>query len=381
MAKLIVKGGDIVWAGTPGRGGWIMCVLQWLEGLRRLGHEILYYDRDKERPNRVERTKLFAKIMEQWWDPRLSAQISASGEAAYGLNAKEVEEFGRNAAAIISLGCPQYPELEPWLANIHPRVLVDLDPAFTHLSASRSTPADIFGCHDVYFTVGANVGTHRCSVPTCGIEWQPIWNPVVLDWWDPGRPATRNRFTTVAGSWWWWGDKSIEFEGQLWGSTKAEQFRKFVTLPQLLGEPLEIALELAPDNPEVEYLAKQGWRVESPKLVTSDAAAYTDYVHSSLGEFSCAKGLYVGTRCGWFSDRSECYLAAGRPAVLQATGFTDVLPTGQGLFSVSTVEEAAEAIRAIRGEYVRHSAAARKLAVEYFDSQRLLSYLLRHIGI
>jgi hypothetical protein len=210
-----------------------MYVLQWLEGLRRLGHEVLYHDKAD---GRVESTRLFAEIMERWWDPTLSAAVLPSGQAAYGLNAKEVEQFGRNAAAVISLGCTYGPELEPWLANVQPRVLIEQDPGFSHVWACRSTPDDIFGRHDLYFTVGANVGTPRCSVPTFGIEWRHIWNPVVLDWWDPGQPTTRNSFTTVAG---WWGKAYQEFEGQFWGP-KAEQIREFVTLPQLLGEPLEI---------------------------------------------------------------------------------------------------------------------------------------------
>jgi hypothetical protein len=144
---------------------------------------------------------------------------------------------------------------------------------------------------------------------------------------------------------------------------------------------LRFALEITADDPEIPYLESHGWRIESPQLVISDPTSYADYVHSSIGEFSCAKGLYVGTRGGWFSDRSACYLAAGRPVVLQATGFADVLPTGEGLFSVSTVEEAADAIRAIRGEYGRHAAAARELAVEHFASEQVLTYLLKYIGL
>ena len=349
-------------------------ILQWLEGLSRLGHEVLYHD---TADGKAESTRLFAETMERWWDPALSALVQPSGQAAYGLNAKEVERFGRSAAAIISLGCTYGPEPEPWLANVHPRILIEQDPGFTHVWASTSTADDVFGLHDLYFTVGANIGTPRCSVPTFGIEWRHIWNPVILDWWDPNQPATRNRFTTVAG---WWGNKYQEFEGQLWGP-KAEEIRKFITLPKLVGEPLEIALETGPDDPEISYLESHAWRIQSPRLVIANPTSYAEYLHSSAGEFSCAKGLYVGTRGGWFSDRSACYLAAGRPVVLQATGFADALPTGEGLFSVSTVEEAAEAILAIRSEYARHAAAARELACEHFASQQILTYLLKHIGL
>jgi hypothetical protein len=379
MAKLIVKGGDLVWAGTPGRGGHIMFILQWLEGLRRLGHEVLYYDRAD---GSVESTRLFAATIERWWEPTLSAAVLPSGDAAYGLSAKEVERFGRNAAAVISLGCTFRTEPEPWLAKVHPRVLIELDPGFAHVWASSRSSTEIFGSHDIYFTVGANVGTPRCPLPTFGIEWRPIWNPVIIDWWDPKRPTTLDRFTTVAG---WWNNAGHEFEGQIWGP-KAEEFRKFVTLPKLVGEPLEIALEIDDGDPkdvnsEMTYLENHGWKVESPRLVVPDPVGYCDYLHASAGEFSCAKRLYVGTRCGWFSDRSECYLAAGRPVVVQVTGFADVLPTGEGLFSVSTVDEAAEAIYAITSRYEHHAAAARDLAIEHFDSRRVLPNLLKAIGL
>src|SRR5205823_2133013 len=161
----------------------------------------------------------------------------------------------------------------------------------------------------------------------------------------------------------------LEFEGRVLGP-KAEEFRKFIGLPGLAGEEVEIALSIDPDDPDLGLLREHGWRVESPE-VASTPARYRDYVAGSAGEFSCVKGGYAGTRCGWFSDRSACYLAAGRPVVLQATGFADLLPTGRGLFSVGTVEEAAEAIRAIRSDYARHSAAARAIAREHFDSGRV----------
>src|SRR5262249_37768651 len=150
------------------------------------------------------------------------------------------------------------------------------------------------------------------------------------------------------------------FDGQMLGP-KAEEFRKFLTLPGQAGEPLEIALNIDPNDPDLALLREHGWHIENPKVVASPAL-YKDYVESSLGEFSCAKGGYVGTRCGWFSDRSACYLAAGRPVVLQSTGFEDVLPTGRGLFAVPTAAEAAEAVRAIRRDFALHCRAARALA-------------------
>ena len=161
---------------------------------------------------------------------------------------------------------------------------------------------------------------------------------------------------------------------------KAEEFRKFLDLPALTGEAVEIALSIDPSDPDLDLLRGHGWRVESPDVVTTPEL-YRDYVAGSAGEFSCVKGGYRGTYCGWFSDRSACYLAAGRPVVLQATGFADLLPTGKGLFSVHSAAEAAEAIRAIRRDYGLHSEAARTIAREHLDSDRVIGALLREAGI
>jgi hypothetical protein len=171
----------------------------------------------------------------------------------------------------------------------------------------------------------------------------------------------------------------LEFEGQILGP-KAEEFRKFIDLPKAVGETIEIVSNIDPEDPDVTNFQDHGWKFENPKVVSSPAL-FRDYIASSLGEFSCAKGGYAGTRCGWFSDRGADYLAAGRPVVLQATGFEDLLPTGKGLFSVSTVEEAAEAIRAIRLDYPLHSAAARHIALEHFDSDRVVNRVLTEAQI
>src|SRR5262249_10940862 len=161
---------------------------------------------------------------------------------------------------------------------------------------------------------------------------------------------------------------------------KAEEFRKFIGLPRLAGEALEMVLNIDVEDPDLAYLRGHGWRIESPEVV-SNPGRYRDYVQGSLGEFSCAKGGYVGTRCGWFSDRSACSLAAGRPVILQSTGFEELLPTGKGLFAVRTAAEAAEAVRAVRKDYRLHAAAARALAREHFDCDRVVGRLLAAAGI
>lgn len=190
-------------------------------------------------------------------------------------------------------------------------------------------------------------------------------------------PRSRDRFTTIAGLWL---NGYQPFDGIMWGP-KAEELRRFLRLPTLAGEPIEIALESGSGDELVGELAHNGWRLESAEAVAATPDSYRQYIADSAGEFSCAKGLYVGSRSGWFSDRSACFLAGGRPVVIQDTGIQDLLPTGAGLFAVATVEEAAEAVRRIRKDYARQSNIARRIALEHFDARRVLPALLEAMGI
>jgi hypothetical protein len=373
LATLIVieelAGGAVV-----GRGGQATRVLQHLHGFERLGHRPIFLEFLREDPGSdTERmVKYFGDTVEHWWHPDQSALICEDNlRSLYGLTLSDVVRVASEAAAVVTLMATYHPEPYPLIDHVRPRILYEVDPAYTQLWAEGGDPQEVFGQHDLYHTVGMNIGTPRCSVPTLGIDWRHLWNPVLLSWW-PERPQTaRDRFTTVAD---WRAYGYLEFEGRILGP-KAEEFRKFAELPRLAGEPIELALTIDPEDPDIEYFERRGWKIEGAEIV-GDAGRFRDYISGSIGEFSCAKGGYVGTHCGWFSERSAYYLACGRPVVVQATGFEDLLPTGRGLFAVSAVEEAAEAIQAIRRDYRLHSAAARSIAAEYFDSDRLLPRLL-----
>jgi hypothetical protein len=245
------------------------------------------------------------------------------------------------------------------------------------LWARAATVEDVLGRHDLHFTVGANIGTRRSAVPTLGLDWRPIWNPVIAEWWEGRESDGRGRFTTIAGL---WHNAYQTFEGVMWGP-KAEELQRFLALPQLAGEPIEMAVEQGSGTELLATLGRNGWLVEAADVVASTPNDYRDYICAAAGEFSCAKGLHVGSRSGWFSDRSACFLAAGRPVVIQDTGIGDVLPTGGGLFPVSTVEEAADAIRRIRLDYKYHSSRARQIAIEYFDVRRVIPRLLNAMGV
>lgn len=375
MARLIVIE-DLAGPSVAGRGGHAMHVLQALEGLRRLGHDVLFLEFVDEAPP-PEARAAFTRLL----GSRPGALLDAASATSHAGVAREaVADFATHADAVISLAAHYRREPWPLLADIRPRILVEQDPGYTHTWAAEGDPRDIFGEHDIHFTVGANVGSPRSPIPTCGIEWLPLWPPVVRDWWDgagaaPAPPAN-DAFTTV-GAWRDYG--YIEVDGALYGP-KVEEFTRFADLPERSGETLELTLAIDDDDPDREWLAERGWRLRDPAGVATPER-FRDYVASSRAEFSCAKGGYVGTRSGWFSDRSACYLAAGRPVVVQATGFEDLIPTGAGLFAVADVEQACAAMAAIRADYDRHSRAARALAAEHFDAERLMARMLELSGL
>lgn len=295
-----------------------------------------------------------------------------------GVDADGLRRFCLEAAALIALGAPFRAGPPPPLAAIRPRVLVDMDPAFVQLWADQEElPEAVYGLHDFYYTIGVNIGTPRCRIPTHGLPWRHVWNPVLLDWWADLPATPEGPISTVAG---WWINSYQVFEGQTCGP-KAEQFRRFLTLPERSAAPFAIALETAPDDPDRALLAAHRWHLLDPAVAVADAEAYRRFIGSSAAEFSCAKGLYVVSNCGWFSDRTACYLAAGRPAICQATGIADALPSGEGLFFVSDLEEALEAVAAIRADYPRHAAAAQRIAREHFATEQVLPNFLAELGL
>ena len=370
MAKIVVRGGPLTWDGKP-RGGHAVYILQWIEGLRRLGHDVLYHE-IVSNPDAVGTLRYF---VESPWCSARAVAVTRSGRVLYGMSRDELTAFVHEAQLLISLGAVYSPDPEPWLADIRPRLLVDQDPGFTHLWAAESGAAEIFGEHDVYCTVGGNIGTHRSPADAAGITWHHTWNPVVPEWWSAAAPAAAG-FTTVASL---WSQEYQVFDDQVWGP-KADQLAKFADLPTLTGERFRIAVESGAGD-VAELLRDGGWEVLDADAVAGTADEYRSFVSGSVAEFGCVKGLYVGTRSGWFSDRSACYLAAGRPVVVQDTGLDGLLPLGAGVHAVSDVEQAAQAVARVRRGYPEESAAARALAHECFSTAVTLPPLLELVGM
>jgi hypothetical protein len=213
-------------------------------------------------------------------------------------------------------------------------------------------------------------------VPKLGLSWRPILPPVVLENWQPAGEAGA-AYTTVAD---WRGYSPVEWQG-FWYKQKSDEFVRLIELPQRVACPLEICLAIHPDEPDLPRLRAHGWRLSDPRVHAADDAVYRDYVRASRGELSVAKHGYVVGRTGWVSDRTACYLAAGRPAIVQDTGLASHLPLGEGLLVFDELEDAAAALASVERDYDRHARAARELAARYFDSDRVLTELLNIAGV
>jgi hypothetical protein len=258
------------------------------------------------------------------------------------------------------------------------KVYLDDDPAYTQLWHEAKLLDGRLEAHDFHFTYGVNIGSPGCSLPVDGIEWKPLRPPVVLGDW-PRASTKGDAFRTVAR--WRGGYGRVEGDGHLYGQ-KAHEFRKFVEMPQLTDSAFEIALDIeAADARDEELLLSHGWRLVDPAVVAGSPDDFRSYIQGARSEFSVAQGIYVETRCGWFSDRTTRFLASGKPVLVQDTGFSEDLPSGEGLVVFTTLDQAVSAARAIERDYEAHSQHAREIAEQYFDSDKVLGRLLDEVGL
>ncbi len=235
---------------------------------------------------------------------------------------------------------------------------------------------EFLGSHDVLFTYGELLGTPSCRVPAERFRWIPTRPPVVLDLWRPG--AEGRAFASVAT--WENKGKNVAFRGETYYWSKHVNFLAMIDVPRASGEAFELAMDPADDRVRAELVA-HGWSLVDPRPISADIDGYRAYVERSRGEFTVAKDIYVRPRSGWFSDRSVCFLAAGKPVVTQETGFSEIVPSGVGLLAFSTPEEAVEAVKAVAADWSRHAAAARRVAEEHFAAEKVLGAMLDAAGL
>lgn len=361
-------------------GGVTWDYLQYLLGLARLGYDVYYLEDTGQWPynpkeggvtkssdfnvnylkNVLSRYGLGDKWMYRFpWE-----------STWYGLDDQSREAILHSADLLINVsGTLQRPEEYRYIPRM---AYIDSDPVFTQVKLARGQHdfRRMVDLHDVQFSFGE---CHSPAVPVTGHAWLPTRQPIVLSEWHTERPY-REIFTTVMN---WTSYKDIVYEGTTYAQKDVE-FERFLDLPSRVA-PLkcEIATNVGKTRQiPRERIARAGWRVVDPAVVCPDLESYREYVQSSKAEWSVAKNGYVVGQSGWFSCRSACYLAAGRPVVVQDTGFGQVIPVGEGVLTFRSMDEAVEAILEVEGNYARHSKAARAIAEEYFDSNKVLSRLV-----
>lgn len=359
-------------------------------GLLRLGHDAYYFETTSRWPYDPERATC---VNDSAYSVRYLARVAASfglgGRWAYrrsysdkqwlGMGRAEAEDLLAHADAVLNVaGATRLAEEGLKVGRL---VYLGTDPVYHEIAFANGDEEtrSIIAEHTDFATYGENIGSPDCPVPPLPGLKAKTRQPVLLDLWRAGPPA-RAELTTVGN--WRQSGHDIEYRGEIYRWSKHHEFLKFIDLPRRVRRPIELALDLAHLDPgERRLLESNGWRLADAHALTTDPWTYRDYVRSSRGEFTVAKDQNVRLRSGWFSERSACYLAAGRPVITQDTGFGVALPTGEGLFAFRDLEGIVAAVHAVDADYERHSRAAREIAAEYFRAETVLAKLIADLGL
>lgn len=369
-------------------GGVIWDYLQYLLGFRSLGHEVLYLEDSGAWPyDPVAGTitddctfalRTLQRIFADFDLARNWVYRNGADGKFYGAGEATARDWLRHGDLLVNVSSAGW--LRDYDLRVGHRMFIDGDPMFCQiglLDGSDPFYAGRLRDHDSHFTFGLSVGSPGCPVPTDGIAWKPTVQPIALDQWPTSPPPAGAPWTTVMN---WASYRPKIWEGCSYGQKDLE-FEKFSGLPSLTPAKLRLAMGLGVGGRRpAERLRQLGWDLVEPQEVVPDHFTYRDFLRNSYGEWSIAKHGYVAALTGWFSCRSACYLALGRPVVVQETGWTRHLPSGLGALAFQTPAEAAEGIQRISSDYSRHSEAARKLAEEFFDAKKVCGSLLKEIG-
>ncbi len=358
--------------------------LQYLLGLSRLGYEVFYAEDSGAPPYNpallsvtddcsynvefVRRAMAEIGLADRWvyWD--------LGSQTYHGLGREALLELYRTSASIWNLcGATRLRDEHHQGAKL---VYVETDPVFEQIKVASGDVGSraILEEHDLLFTYGENLGAHDCPVPLSGYTWHATRPPVVLDLWEGSTVAEPRFFSTIAT--WENKGKDVELGGVTYRWSKHVNFLEYLPVPRRCGVEFEVALK-PPGEREERLLRDNGWRTVDPVAVSSEPQAYQRFVRDSRGEFTVAKDIYVSPRSGWFSDRSVCYLAAGRPVITQETGFSKRVPAGRGLLSFSSVDQACAAVEEVNRDYAGHCREALRVAAEHFAADRVLREMLR----
>ncbi len=360
-------------ANKAGSGGEAWVRMSWVRGLERLGLDVWFVEQVDHASD--DALAYFDRVVAQFGLTERAVLMSPT-EPLRGPLLDAVLDAADGALLVNISGHLDHPLLFGRFAR---RAYVDIDPGFTQSWHADGLSGARLAGHDLYFTIAERIGQPDCPIPTCGVQWRGVRQPVVLDDWPVVPAPDEFRFTTV-GSW-----RApfgpVTLDGTTYG-LKVHEFRRVLALPRLAEQRFELALDIHPaDDADRTALVDHGWTLVDPRVIGADPLDFRRYVQSSGAEFSVAQGVYVGTRSGWFSDRTVRYLASGRPALVQDTGFSSTIPSGLGLVGFTTIDDAARSARDIARRSDEHGAAARALAESHFDANRVLARFCDQCGL
>lgn len=369
-------------AADPYQGGATWAVLQYVLGLRELGHRVLLVEPIKAasiQPSGATladsiNARYFGEVVSEFGLADDAALLLTGSKTTFGLPYERLHEFAQRSDLLINISGMLTDER--LLSPIPIRAYLDLDPAFNQLWHVQGIDMRFRGSTH-FVTIGQAIGNANCPVPTCGENWIKTLQPIALNHWPFAGLIASDGLTTIAN---WRGYGSVEHQGLHYGQ-KAHSLRHFFDLPSRTAEKFMIALAIHPgESKDISELDRFGWRRLDPANVAGTPRTYQQFIQGSKAEFGIAKSGYVASACGWFSDRSVCYLASGRPVLAHDTGFPEYLPVGTGLFAFRSADDVFAAIESINSDYQKHRRAARDLAIEFFDSKKVLMRLLSHLG-
>lgn len=391
--KTIVVSGALANKCHNGGEAWVR--LSWIRGLQRLGFDVYFIEQidpavcttDDGKPAEISQSanlKYFKETINRFGLVGKTALITADGLQSFGIDIAQLNDVMRNAELLVNIS--GHLSSEPFFRLVKQKAYIDIDPGFTQFwHADPQMPFQV-DHHDFYFTIGRNIGRPECSIPKGGINWRPINQPVVLGDWPIAKSASATHFSTVGS--WRGAFGPVSFGGRTYG-LKVHEFRKYLTLPQRLNADstaskasFQIALDIHPaDANDLNSLKANDWTITDPRAVAANPDFFRQFVQSSGSEFSVAQGIYVDSNSGWFSDRTIRYLASGKPALVQETGFSRYLQSDVGLVPFSTLEQAIAGAKHVMSNYSEHASAARAIAERYFDSDKVLAQFLDEVGV
>jgi hypothetical protein len=365
-------------------------IAQYLEGFRRLGHDVFYYEDTQRWPydpvaqtvsdDAAPAVAYVAALMERCGlRDRWAYRDVAEGGVLHGCSEGQLSRVLGSAEVLVNLSGAAVLREEHLRVPI--RVYLETDPVRLQIEVAQGNEATIafLSAHTHHYSYGENFGAPDCGVPLERFAYIPTRPPVILDWWlpfdhDAGNHSLAGRAFTTVGNWKQSGH-DVDWNGQRLTWSKDVEFERFIDLASAVEVPIELALASS-DTATVTRLRGAGWRVRPAQSLSCDLDAYREFITASAGEFSVAKEQNVRLRSGWFSDRTATYLAAGRPAIVQDTAFGCALPAGEGLLAFRELEEARAAFEAVLSDYRRHCRAAREIAEEHLRAESVLASLV-----